>query len=61
MLWMRKGRPVIMERAREVRRICPPPSPREPSMRRGVGMGFSAAGTLSGSATCGEDAIEWEF
>jgi len=32
MLSMRKGCPVTMESARAVRRICPPPSPMEPSM-----------------------------
>jgi hypothetical protein len=32
MFSMRKGFPVIRDNAREVRRICPPPSPNDPSI-----------------------------
>lgn len=36
------GVPVIIERAREVRRTWPPPSPREPSMWSSLSMGLSS-------------------
>jgi hypothetical protein len=38
MLKIRNGRPVMAERASDVRRICPPPSPNEPSMGMRSGM-----------------------